>query len=104
MLPGAPILVATLLVLPMAGTPGLFIALMAGLGFGNGLVSTGAGVLAAQASPPSRRGEALGIYYVTLNQLDFPLGAALSFVLLVFTLLVLAAAARALGAVNRSAV
>jgi len=47
---------------------------------------------------------ALGIYYVTLNQLDFPLGAALSFVLLVFTLIVLAAAARALGAVNRSAV
>lgn len=47
---------------------------------------------------------ALGIYYVTLNQLDFPLGAALSFVLLLFTLVVLAAAARALGAVNRSAV
>jgi ABC-type spermidine/putrescine transport system permease subunit I len=47
---------------------------------------------------------ALGIYYVTLNQLDFPLGAALSFVLLVFTLIVLAAAARVLGAVNRSAV
>jgi putative spermidine/putrescine transport system permease protein len=47
---------------------------------------------------------ALGIYYVTLNQLDFPLGAALSFVLLVFTLAVLALAARVLGAVNRSAV
>jgi MFS family permease len=80
MLPGALVLVATLLVLPMAGRPGLFIALMAGLGAGNGLVSTGAGVLTAQASPPSRRGEALGIYYVATS-LAFavgpPLGCAL---------------------------
>lgn len=80
MLPGALILVATLLVLPMAGTPGLFIALMAGLGFGNGLVSTGAGVLAAQASPPSRRGEALGIYYVATS-LAFAVGPPLGFAL-----------------------
>jgi len=46
---------------------------------------------------------AIGIYYVTLNQLDFPLGAALSFVLLAFTLIVIAAASRLLRAVGRSA-
>lgn len=80
MLSGALVLVATLLVLPLAGTPGLFIALMAGLGFGNGLVSTGAGVLAAQASPPSRRGEALGIYYVATS-LAFAVGPPLGFAL-----------------------
>jgi putative spermidine/putrescine transport system permease protein len=45
---------------------------------------------------------AIGIYYVTLSQLDFPLGAALSFVLLVFTLAVIALAGRLLKAVNRS--
>jgi putative spermidine/putrescine transport system permease protein len=44
---------------------------------------------------------AIGIYYVTLNQLDFPLGAALSFVLLAFTLAVLALVARLLRFVNR---
>jgi MFS family permease len=80
MLPGALVLVATLLVLPMAGRPGLFIALMAGLGAGNGLVSTGAGVLAAQASPPSRRGEALGIYYVATS-LAFAVGPPLGLAL-----------------------
>ena len=45
---------------------------------------------------------AIGIYYVTLNQLNFPLGAALSFVLLVFTLAVMAVAARLLRAVKGS--
>jgi putative spermidine/putrescine transport system permease protein len=45
---------------------------------------------------------AIGIYYVTLSQLDFPLGAALSFVLLAFTLLVIAAAARLLRVVKGS--
>jgi MFS family permease len=80
MLAGALVLVATLLVLPTAGTPGLLIALMAGLGGGNGLVSTGAGVLAAQASPPSRRGEALGIYYVATS-LAFAVGPPLGFAL-----------------------
>lgn len=80
MLPGALVLVATLLVLPTAGPPGLLIALMAGLGGGNGLVSTGAGALAAQASPPSRRGEALGIYYVATS-LAFAIGPPLGFAL-----------------------
>ena len=45
---------------------------------------------------------AIGIYYVTLNQLNFPLGAALSFVLLVFTLAVMAVAARLLRTVKGS--
>ena len=45
---------------------------------------------------------AIGIYYVTLSQLDFPLGAALSFVLLAFTLVVIALAGRLLKAVKGS--
>jgi ABC-type spermidine/putrescine transport system permease subunit I len=45
---------------------------------------------------------AIGIYYVTLNQLNFPLGAALSFILLVFTLAVMAVAARLLRTVKGS--
>jgi MFS family permease len=80
MLPGALVLVATLLVLPLAGAPVAFIALMAGLGFGNGLISTGAGVLAAQASPPARRGEALSIYYVATS-LSFSVGPPIGFAL-----------------------
>ena len=45
---------------------------------------------------------AIGIYYVTLNQLNFPLGAALSFILLVFTLAVIALAGRLLRTVRGS--
>jgi putative spermidine/putrescine transport system permease protein len=45
---------------------------------------------------------AIGIYYVTLNQLNFPLGAALSFVLLVFTLAVMALTARLLRTIKGS--
>ena len=80
MLPGALVLVATLLVLPLAATPVAFIALMGGIGLGNGLISTGAGVLAAQASPPARRGEALGIYYVATS-ISFSVGPPLGFAL-----------------------
>ncbi|HET8532362.1 MAG TPA: MFS transporter [Methylomirabilota bacterium] len=80
MLPGALVLVATLLVLPLAATPLAFIVLMGGIGFGNGLISTGAGVLAAQASPPARRGEALGVYYVTTS-ISFSVGPPLGFAL-----------------------
>ena len=80
MLPGVGFLVATLLLLPLAATPTALIALMGGIGLGNSLVSTGAGVLAAQVSPPTRRGEALGIYYV-VTSLSFslapPIGLAL---------------------------
>ena len=58
MLPGVGFLVATLLLLPLAATPAGLVALMGGIGVGNSVVSTGAGVLAAQASPPARRGPA----------------------------------------------
>jgi putative spermidine/putrescine transport system permease protein len=44
---------------------------------------------------------AIGIYYVTLSELNFPLGAALSFVLLVFTLAVIGLASRLLGLIHR---
>ncbi len=80
MLPGVGFLVATLLLLPLAATPAGLVALMGGIGVGNSVVSTGAGVLAAQASPPARRGEALGIYYVATSlafSLGPPLGLAL---------------------------
>ncbi len=78
MLPGALVLIATLLVLPLAGTPALVIVLMAGLGCGNGLVSTGVGVLVAQSSSPARRGEALSVYYVA-TPLAFAVGPPLAF-------------------------
>src|SRR5581483_11792882 len=80
MLPGAGFLVATLLLLPLAATPTSLIVLMGGIGLGNSVVSTGAGVLAAQASPPARRGEALGLYYVATSvsfSLGPPIGLAL---------------------------
>lgn len=45
---------------------------------------------------------ATGIYYVTLRELNFPLGAALSFILLAFTLLVIGVTGRIVKAVSRS--
>jgi ABC-type spermidine/putrescine transport system permease subunit I len=45
---------------------------------------------------------ATGIYYVTLREVNFPLGAALSFILLGFTLLVIAVTGRLVRLVNRS--
>jgi MFS family permease len=80
MLPGAAVLIATLLVLPLATSPRQYIGLMAGLGCGNGVLATAAGVLVAQASPGSRRGEALSVYFLA-TALSFaagpPLGLAL---------------------------
>jgi MFS family permease len=64
MLPGAAVLVLTLVGLPFAGTPGTLIALMAGLGIANALISTTGSVVVAAESPPARRGEALSLYYV----------------------------------------
>jgi MFS family permease len=99
MLPGVGFLVGTLLLLPLAATPRGLIGLMAGIGLGNSLVSTGAGVLAAQASPPTRRGEALGIYYVATS-LSFSLGAPIGLALYAsggFGRCVLVAAAIGLG-------
>jgi predicted MFS family arabinose efflux permease len=53
---------------------------MLGVGLGNGLISTSAGVLASRATAPEHRGEALSIYYVaTASSLAVgpPLGFAL---------------------------
>jgi len=80
MLPGAAVLLATLAALPLAQAPALLVTLMAGIGFGNGLISTGAGVLAAQASPAERRGEALSVYYVATS-LSFSVGPPLGLAL-----------------------
>ena len=40
---------------------------------------------------------AIGIYYVTLSQLDFPLGAALSFVLMIIIIALVLTYTRVLG-------
>jgi MFS family permease len=64
MLPGAAVLLLTMLALPLAATPGAVIALMAGLGIGNALMSTTGSIVVANESPPTRRGEALSLYYV----------------------------------------
>lgn len=45
---------------------------------------------------------ATGIFYVTLREVNFPLGAALSFILLGFTLLVIGVTGRLVKAVTRS--
>jgi MFS family permease len=80
MLPGVAVLLATLLLFPLAAAPAAYIALMAGLGCGNGVLATAAGVLVAQASPAARRGEALSVYFLA-TALSFaagpPLGLAL---------------------------
>lgn len=80
MLPGALALVMTSLGLHLATVPVAVIALMAGLGVSNGLVTTSAGVLAAQASSPAQRGEALSVYYVATSvafAIGPPLGLSL---------------------------
>ena len=75
------VLLATLLLLPVGrGSRARYVALMAGLGCGNGVLATAAGVLVAQASPSARRGEALSVYFLA-TALSFaagpPLGLAL---------------------------
>jgi MFS family permease len=67
LVPGVTVLALTSLAFHVAETPAALIALMAGIGLSNGLVSTAAGVLAAQATVPARRGEALGVYYVATS-------------------------------------
>ena len=79
-LPGALTLAATSLAFHLAATPTAVVALMAGLGVSNGLISTSASVLAAQATAPERRGEALSVYYVATS-LGFAVGAPTGFVL-----------------------
>ena len=80
MLPGGMVLIATLLLLPLAAAPAAYVGLIAGLGCANGVLATAAGVLVAQASPSARRGEALSVYFLA-TALSFaagpPLGLAL---------------------------
>jgi len=64
LIPGVVVLALTSLGLHAADSPGALILLMAGVGLANGLISTAAGVLAAQATAPSHRGEALGLYFL----------------------------------------
>lgn len=64
MLPGAAVTVATMVALHFATTPLALIALMAGLGIGNALISTTGSIVVASESPLERRGEALSLYYV----------------------------------------
>jgi len=73
MLPGVVVLLATLLLLPLAAAPAAYVGLMAGLGCGNGVLATAAGVLVAQASPSARRGEALSVYFLA-TALSFAAG------------------------------
>lgn len=80
MLPGVTVFLGTLLLLPLAGTPAVYVALMAGLGAGNGVLATAAGVLVAQASPPSRRGEALSVYFLA-TAVSFAAGAPIGLAL-----------------------
>jgi MFS family permease len=65
--PGVAVLALVSLGFHTASTPGALIALMAGVGLANGLISTAAGVLAARATAPMHRGEALGIYYLATS-------------------------------------
>jgi MFS family permease len=80
MLPGAGVLVVTMLALNLATTPLAFIALMAGLGIGNALLSTTGSIVVADLSPPERRGERLALYYVA-SSVGVALGPAAGFVL-----------------------
>lgn len=52
------------LALHLASRPAVAIALTAGLGIANGLISTSASVLAARSSGAEHRGEALSLYYL----------------------------------------
>jgi MFS family permease len=80
MLPGAGVLVVTMLGLTLATTPLALIALMAGLGIGNALISTAGSIVVAAESPSARRGEALSLYYVA-SSVGVALGPAAGFAL-----------------------
>jgi MFS family permease len=80
MLPGAAVMVVTMLGLAVATGPLGIIALMAGLGIGNALMSTTGSIVVAVESPPDRRGEALSLYYVA-SSVGVALGPAAGFAL-----------------------
>ena len=62
--PGIAALAGTSLALHGAASPVAVIALMAGIGVSNGLVSTAASVMAARGSAAEHRGETLSVYYL----------------------------------------
>ena len=80
MLPGAGVLVVTILALNLAATPLAFIVLMAGLGIANALLSTTGSIVVAGESPADRRGESLALYYVA-SSVGVALGPAVGFAL-----------------------
>jgi MFS family permease len=80
MLPGAAILVLTMLALNLVTTPSAFIVLMAGLGLANALLSTTGSIVVAAESPADRRGELLALYYVA-SSAGVALGPAAGFAL-----------------------
>jgi len=80
MLPGAAALLLTMLALTLAATPAAVIALMAGLGIANALISTTGSIAVAADSPAARRGEALSLYYVA-SSVGVALGPVLGFTL-----------------------
>ena len=80
MLPGAGVLVVTMLALNLAATPLAFIVLMAGLGIANALLSTTGSIVVASESPAERRGESLALYYVA-SSVGVALGPAVGFAL-----------------------
>jgi len=67
LVPGVAALAVTSLTLHLAATPVAVIALMAGVGLANGLISTTASVLAAGSGPAAHRGEILGVYYLAAS-------------------------------------
>ena len=80
MLPGAAALLLTMLALTLVRTPGGLIALMAGLGIANALISTTGSIVVAADSPATRRGEALSLYYVA-SSVGVALGPVVGFTL-----------------------
>lgn len=80
MVPGAVALVATTLALMFASNPLAVIALMAGLGIGNALISTTGSIVVANESPPDRRGESLSLFYV-FSSVGVALGPPIGFAL-----------------------
>ena len=80
MLPGAVVLVATMLSLTVATSPLALILATIGLGVSNALISTTGSVVVAAESPAVRRGEALSLYYVATS-VGVALGPATGFAL-----------------------
>jgi MFS family permease len=78
MLPGAGVLLVTMLALGAATSPLALIAAMAGLGVSGALISTTGSVVVAAESPAARRGEALSLYYVA-SSVGVALGPAAGF-------------------------